>query len=240
MVKVWALPPLRLRDFNYKTMKQKYILLSIFLIQGVWLFAQVGINNPNPNATLDVSGNVLVREKLFLEAPGSYSKASNSKLLVIRDVDNAVVKYDVAKSSYGPLNYVQFIFENTSRDGLRDGYDTKISASKYTLAVHGFSFKIASNKSSSVSFKSTAGTTKEKDQNMEGQQFYAYVAGGTWWIKGFVNNSQVYETSSAVNVDIYMNIMVYRNNFITKVWDGIEAIDMGKSPTKTVPLPHGF
>lgn len=201
--------------------------------------AQVGINNPSPSATLDVSGNVLAQGNLFLENPGSDTGVSTSKLLVIKDSDNAVARYNVAGSAYGPLNYVQFKFENTSTFGLRDGYNTKISAAKYTLAVHGYFFTThEAQPSTSVSFRSTIDPNRTR--KIEGYQFYAYVVGGEWWIKGFVNNSEAYKGDSKMNIDLYLDILIYRNNFITKTWEDTEVIDMGKARTKTVPLPPGF
>lgn len=219
-------------------MKQKFFLLAISLIQGIWMQAQVGINNPSPSATLDVSGNVLTQGNLFLENPGSDTDVSTSKLLVIKDSDNAVGRYNVVGSAYGPLNYVQFKFENTSTFGLRDGYNTKISAAKYTLAVHGYYFQIHDNQSPSVSFRTTVGSNRTR--LIEGYQFYAYVVGGEWWIKGFVNNSEAYQENTKKNIDIYMDILIHRNNFITKTWEGVQSIDMGKAVTKTAPLPPGF
>src|SRR5690606_30760953 len=125
MAKLMLLP-----DFNKKIMIQKYILLSIFFTQSVFMAAQVGINNQNPEATLDVSGDVRVREKLFLQDPGIYTNASNSELLMIKDSNNEIIKYNIVDSEYGPLNYVQFVFENTSDNGLKEGYNTKINATK--------------------------------------------------------------------------------------------------------------
>lgn len=221
-------------------MKHIYLLLSIFFIQSFYVHAQVGINNENPDATLDVNGNVLVRKKLYLENPGTYSNTSNSKLLMIKN-DGAIIKYDVANSAFGPLNYVQYLFSNTSSYGLDGGYNTKISAAKYTLAVHGFSFSRASDDNTNITPRKTSGSPKkDRTQYIEGHQFYAYESGGTWWIKGFVNNSQFHYTDSTVNVNIFMDVIIYRNNFITKIWNTPQTINMGKQAMGTAPLPTGF
>src|SRR5690554_6902090 len=157
-------------------MIQKYLLSSIFFIQGICMLAQVGINNPNPSATLDVIGDVQVRNKLYLEEPRPDTDVTNSKLLVVKENTNEMVRYDIDASSYGPLNYVQFLFQDTSTFGLSDGYNTKISAEKYTLTIHGYYLIINSDQSTDVSFRTIVGSNP--DQYMEGQQFYAYIDGG--------------------------------------------------------------
>ena len=201
------------------------------------MVAQVGVNNQNPTASLDVIGDVLVQEKLYLENPGIYTGEANAKLLVIKDSDNAVVIYDVANSSYGLLNYVKFIIKGVSYDGLKGGFNTKIDASKYTIAVHGFSFDKEGD--TNVFLRSTG---PNGSQYVEGHQFYAYVSGNTWWLKGLVNNSQFRSgvNNNTTNVDITMDVIIYRNDFVTKIWKTTQSIDMGREPEGTVPLPVGF
>ena len=43
-----------------------------------------------------------------------------------------------------------------------------------------------------------------------------------------------------MNTDIYMDVTIYKNDFISKRWDNTINVDMGKSPTKTVATPEGF
>ena len=74
---------------------------------------------------------------------------------------------------------------------------------------------------------------------MEGYQYYAYIQDGEWWIKGFVQNSRSYRFWP-MNTDIYMDVTIYKNDFISKRWDNTINVDMGKSPTKTVATPEGF
>jgi len=74
---------------------------------------------------------------------------------------------------------------------------------------------------------------------MEGHQYYAYIQDGEWWIKGFVQNSRSYRFWP-MNTDIYMDVTIYKNDFISKRWDNTINVDMGKSPTKTVATPEGF
>ena len=131
-------------------MKNHYFLLAFLFIQSLGVFSQVGINNPNPNATLDVIGDVLVKDKLYLENPGGDLNVTSSKLLVVKDNETKIVKYDIGTSSYGPLNYIKFLFRDVSEFGLRDGFNTKISAEKYTIAVHGYYLLINADQTTNV------------------------------------------------------------------------------------------
>lgn len=199
-------------------------------------FAQVGINNPNPSATLDVIGDVLIQDKLYLENPGGDLNVTNSKLLVIKDNETQISKYDIEMSSYGPLNYIKFLFRDVSDFGLRDGFNTKISAEKYTIAVHGYYLLIHADQTTNVSFRSQANNS---DRYMEGHQYYAYIQDGEWWIKGFVQNSRSYRFGP-MNTDIYMDVTIYKNDFITKNWSDRIEVNMGGNTTRTVATPEGF
>lgn len=214
-------------------MKYRIFLFFIFFIQSFNMLSQVGVNNPTPAATLDVVGDVLIREKLYLENPGGYDADPTSNLLMINTSTDSVINYDLDSSSFGPLNYVQFAFMNTSSFGLDQGYNTKISAAKYTVAVHGYAFRRGDN--TNVSLRSSTSSTY-----IEGHQFYAYVQGGEWHINAFVNNSRFYLGSSPTQVDLYLDLIVYRTNFITKVFDTAQVVDMSKAPTGDAVLPTGF
>src|SRR5690554_7992130 len=111
-------------------MKLKYFLFAIFFVQVLYVAAQVGINNENPQATLDVSGDVLVKGKLYLENPGRYSGTDDVNMLVMNNAKE-VRKYDVEISEYGPINYVQFAFTNVNASGLSatEGFNTGIDPS---------------------------------------------------------------------------------------------------------------
>ena len=216
-------------------MKKNTFIFFISLGLSSITWAQVGINNPNPTATLDVIGNVLVEEKLFLEAPGNYSQIRGSKLL-IKKTDEQVVQYDIDASKYGPINYVEFVFKNTNTNGLKN-YDTKISATNYLVTVQGFYFLISGTNDTNITVKSTRDNSK-----VEGFQVYAYInpSTNTWWIKGFVNNSTFQNNSYANSaIDLYMNLIIFRNGFIAKPLDDV-IVNMSNSETKTVPLPEGF
>lgn len=215
-------------------MRKLYLYSIVLFFQGVSLMAQVGINNPNPSATLDVNGSVLVRKNLFLENPQAFSMIRGSKLL-IQKTNDQIVQYDIDKSKYGPINYVQFVFKNTNTHGLQD-YDTKISVNDYLVTVQGFYFLIAGTTNTNVTIKST-----QKDDNIDGFQMYAYIhpEKKTWHIRGFVNNSTFRDNNQDTAIDLYMNLIIYRNGFIAKPLNDI-TVNMGNSGTKTAPLPPGF
>jgi hypothetical protein len=88
------------------------INLIFFMLLGTSIYAQVGINNRNPQATLDISGDLVVRS-ILLEADKSLAKDSiiitNGGLIkkaAIRDLINEEFKTTVkgSFSNTGTLN----------------------------------------------------------------------------------------------------------------------------------------
>lgn len=214
--------------------KNIFLISIVTIIQGISVMAQVGINNANPSATLDVTGSVVVQKNLFLENPQAFSMIRGSKML-IQKTDDQIVQYDIDISKYGPINYVQFVFRNTHTSGLKD-YDTKISPTDYLVTVQGYYFLASGNNSTSVTIKSMT-----HDDNIEGFQMYAYIHASkkTWHIRGFVNNSNFQHDNGNTPIDLYMNLIIYRNGFIAKPLEDI-IVNMNNSETKTARLPSGF
>lgn len=217
----------------------KYIYSILILCIGLApAMGQVGINSTDPQAALDVVGDVKMDGSLTLEDPGDNSEIRGSKFL-IRSVSNDMLRYDINTSKYGPINYAEFAFRDVSTDGLQD-YDTKISTSEYFVSIQGFSLLRASNGRDDVMVHSTV-----SDDNIEGYQIYAYpdIGTQTWHIKAYANNSQFQAKSGDVyvnlSVDILMNVMIYRRGFITKAQNDV-ILDMGNLETGTAPLPAGF
>lgn len=215
-------------------MRKFYLYSILIFFQSFSLIGQVGINNPNPTATLDVNGSVWVQKNLFLENPQTFSMIRGSKML-IQKTNNQVVQYDIEKSKYGPINYVQFVFKKTNTHGLQN-YNTKISATDYLVTVQGFYFLNADTNHTSVTLRSTV-----NDDNIEGFQIYAYIdtSTNTWHIKGYVNNSTFMDGGNQIAIDLYMNLIIFRNGFIAKPLNDI-TVNMGNLETKTAPLPPGF
>lgn len=83
------------------------------------------------------------------------------------------------------------------------------------------------------------------DENIEGFQIYAFpdITTNTWHVRGIFNNASFRAPSGGafvdVKVDIFMNLIIYRNNFISKAQGNID-VDMSGAETKTAPLPAGF
>tara|TARA_Y100000815_G_scaffold184851_1_gene168706 strand:+ start:724 stop:1380 length:657 start_codon:yes stop_codon:yes gene_type:complete len=218
-------------------MKQQVIILFI-LILGICAngFSQVGINTITPSADvlLEVNGNVKLADKLFLEGPGDFSQIRGSKLL-IQKTNSAIIQYDIQQSKYGPINYAQFIFRNTAPQGIQD-YNTKISSTDYLVTVQGYYFLRYSTNETSVLAHSLSG-----NDYVEGFQVYAYPnsSTGTWYIRAFINNGTFRAGSSDINVDLYLNLIIYRNGLISKTQTSV-PVDMNGSDTATAPLPPGF
>ncbi len=213
----------------------KYLLSATFLLICLPIWSQVGINTLTPAVELDVQGSVKIDEKLYLENPGASNQIRGSKLL-IQKVDMEIIEYDINQSTYGPINYAQFIFRQTSTQGLQD-YDTKISVEDYIVTLQGYYFT-ALNNNTNVLLKSSV-----NDNFIEGYQFYAYPnpVTKTWFIRAFVNNS-TFRSGTGYNenpVDIFLNIIIYRNGFIAKSLNTI-SVNMGNAETGTAPLPAGF
>ena len=218
-------------------MKRLFIFFFA-IVQTSVIFSQVGINTNTPSAELEVVGDVKLDGNLTLENPGDNTEIRGSKFL-IRSTANQMLRYDINESKYGPINYAEFAFRDVSTNGLQD-YDTKIDIDDYFVSIQGFSLLRASNGRDDVMVHSTV-----SDDNIEGYQIYAYkdTGTGTWHIKAFVNNSEFQARSGDVyvslSVDILLNVMIYRNGFITKAQNDI-VLDMGNSETATAPLPTGF
>ncbi|MBT0607963.1 hypothetical protein [Aequorivita echinoideorum] len=216
-------------------MKNFIYIAAILFLHTTAVVAQVGINNPNPQETLDVNGSAIVSDRLYLENPGNSTQIRGSKLL-IQKTDDQIVQYDIEQSKYGPINYVEFVFRNTNTAGLTD-YDTKISATDYLVTIQGFYFLRAGSTDTNITIRSTLDNNK-----VEGFQVYAYIstATNTWHIKGFVNNSRFQNSSGAdTSIDLYMNLIIFRNGFISKPLPNI-TVNMTNAETKTAPLPAGF
>lgn len=200
--------------------------------------AQVGINTTSPRAMLHVAGNAKLDGKLYLEDPGDFSVIRGSKLLV-NSTANTILQYDIAQSRYGPINYAQFAFINTNTNGLRD-YDTKISTTDYLVTVQGYYFSGPNNNTNIMSHSNSNAS------EIPGFQVYAYKNSttGTWFLRGFFNNAtfRAPNTNNVyvnVPVNIYMNLIIFRNGFLSKSQNDI-IINMGNSESFTAPLPAGF
>ncbi len=218
---------------------KKTLLTFVISCITATLVGQVGINTTTPSTALDVVGDVKLDTSLFLENPGNSTQIRGSKLL-IQTTSDEILQYDIEQSKYGPINQVQFIFRSTSKDGLQD-YDTKIAVSDYLVTVQGYYFlEPGSGDTDVMPYSSVDG------DNIEGFQMYAYPnpSTGTWFLRGTINNG-VFRTRNPSGIfidtpiDLFMNLIIYRKDFITKSVADI-TVDLGNSETGTAPIPPGF
>ncbi len=213
------------------------ILLIFLIFISHQLCAQVGINTTTPRAMLDVEGNAILDGNLYLEEPGEFNVIRGSKLLV-NSTSNIILQYDIEQSKYGPINYAQFAFKKASTNGIKD-YDTKISTTDYLVTVQGYYFAGPGNDTNIMSH------SKNDSNEIPGFQMYAYknTETETWFLRGFFNNATFRAPVSGnyedVSVDLYMNLIIFRNGFISKPQDDV-TINMNNSETMTAPLPPGF
>lgn len=220
-----------------------YYLRLLFIIMPLISFSQVGINTNTPVATLDVQGNTLIEGSLFLENPANNTNIVNPTLL-IRLENGDIVTYDIDVSRYGPINFSQFIFRRVASDGLLD-FDTRIPTDSYAVTLQGFS--ILGNNNGSGQGGYVLGRSTVNNNAIEGYQFYAYhnTTTNTWWIRSFINNSNFTARDGSIfyvnsTVDIFINTLIYKNEFITTTVDAPVVVDMNNSETGTAPLPAGF
>ena len=211
-----------------------YFWVLLFLGLKLSVTAQVGVNTDTPQATLDVVGAAKIDDKLFLENPGNSDVIRGSKL-IIEKTDRSIVQYNIDVSKYGPINYAEFVFRNTPKAGITD-YDTKISTANYTVSVQGYYFRENGSNNTSTHIVSTDGNTV-----VEGYQVYAYKNTGTntWFIRCLVNDGYFEGANTSANLDIYMNLIIYRKRFIAKEV-GNFYINMTQMESGTLGKPPGF
>ena len=211
-----------------------YFWVLLFLGLKLSVIAQVGINTDTPQATLDVVGAAKIDDKLFLENPGNSDVIRGSKL-IIEKTDRSIVQYNIDVSKYGPINYAEFVFRNTPKAGITD-YDTKISTANYTVSVQGYYFRENGSNNTSTHIVSTDGNTV-----VEGYQVYAYknTVTNTWFIRCLVNDGYFEGANTSANLDIYMNLIIYRKRFIAKEV-GNFYVNMTQMESGTLVKPSGF
>lgn len=214
---------------------QRYILQILLIMScGLISYGQVGINTNTPTETLDVEGKTIVRERLYLENPNA-AEIQHQNLLVKRP-DRSWAIHNVNTAKYGPVNYTEVKFENVPSAGIQS-YNTLIPTSKYIVAVQGYYYYIAGSTNTDVLLNSTRAASP--NDHIEGPRFHAYENNGTWHIQGQVNQSNFQSEAGNTNVDIFMNIAIFRRDFFTKSHSDIN-VDMGGNSTGTAPLPPAF
>jgi len=214
----------------------KYIYLS--LVTSLFFtaaFSQVGIGTTTPTETLEVVGNAKLSGELFLENPGGFTTINGQKFLIETNT-GAIQKLDVGTAKYGPINHATYTFNNVAEIGLHD-FNTNIPASKYLLAIHGYSLG-----NSSTFFKSLS-----VDDTVEGFVFRAYKKGTpgnkTWWLQFYCNNSKFYN-GGFVKENIILEVIIYRKNLLASDDGSVITVNMQNKPkannsgnANTAPAP---
>jgi len=209
----------------------KNLILITFIIISLPLWAQVGIGLPesqSPVETLEVNGTFQLHEgnEIFLENPGYYSGTSGNSILLVRNTEtNTLNKFDPTSMPYSSISFVPYHFDNVSAHGLHN-YDTKIDASKFYVSIGGF-FVLTKD----------GGTSVEVSGSKAHYPLYsarAFVQDGTWRLQFDLNNNREFTDL----VDIYLNVSIYYNNFLTKT-NTVRTVNMGNSETGSTPKPDG-
>lgn len=189
---------------------------KILLVFSVLFFslenAQVGIGTANPVQTLDINGNLKVASTLYLENPGVSSGSSvNSYLMVKDNSTNTLKKYIPETSDYSAINNVNYSFTAVNFAGLTN-YDTGISSSAYYLTIGGYIIR-GGGDSSDVSISGS-------NDNIPLYSARAFVQNGTWRLKFLPNNNRLFTvppSQNPKNIEIRLNIIVYRKDMLTTV-----------------------
>jgi len=191
-------------------MKKNITTIAILLFLTVK--AQVGINKPNPTEMLDVNGNMKFSNILYLENPGVYLGSSSNSYLIVKDNGSQVIKRYVPETSdYSAINTVNYTFTGVNFTGLTN-YDTGIPSSNYYLTIGGYIIRGGGN-SSNVSISGS-------NVNIPLYSARAFIQGGTWRLKFLPNHSRTFtvpDSQNPKNVDIKLNIIVYRRDMLTTV-----------------------
>ena len=209
----------------------KNLLFAVFSIIGGILFSQVGIGLPTnytPTESLEVNGTFQLHpdNELYFENIGAYTGTSGNSLLMVKNLTtNTLNKFDPEVMPFSAITFVPYHFDNVSPHGLHD-YDTGISATNFYLTIGGF-FVLTDSGGTSIFVDGSASQFPVYSAR-------AFVQNGTWHLKFDLNNNRQFEH----NVDIYLNVSVYYNAFLTKT-NSTRMVDMSGSATGTTPAPDG-
>lgn len=216
---------------NYTMMKIKITLITAFLFS--FLNAQVGINKSNPVQTLDINGNLKLSETLYFENPGVYTGSSVNSYLIVKDNSNNVIKRYVPETAdYSAINSVGYTFTAVNFSGLTN-YDTGISTSDYHVTIGGYIIRGGGDNSNVYIAGNNA--------NIPMYSARAFEQNGTWRLTFLPNHSRVFTvpaTQNPKNIEIRLNVIVYRKDMLTTVNPTINVnMNANTSGNGTAPQP---
>jgi len=188
---------------------------------------------------LDVVGNTKLSGSLILENPGGFTTINNQKFLVER-TDGVINRYDISAAKYGPVNFVEYVFNDLNFAGLQD-FNTKVPVDEYVMSLQGNSFveTVGAPTYERVYFNRNSGADV-----VNGLIARAYKKGTpgnqTWWLQFYCNNSNFYyDYLGTVNVNLTLTVVIYRKNLLTNSGATI-TVDMGSNFTATAAKPTGY
>lgn len=129
----------------------------------------VGVGTNNTPYKMEVSGTTKIGGNLYLGSTPTAPQSGTAQL--VRDNNTGQV-FTVASSSgsFKAYNYVKYTLGNVRVSDV-DDFDTKISATDYSVSIVGYSF--SSDKNGMMMQSGYSGT-------FASQSVYAFVSGGTW------------------------------------------------------------
>ena len=175
-------------------------------------FSQVGINTNNPEAALDINGNLKVRTMGAV----SIGSVNNARLVL----DNSTKEVKMIQSSTGnpfSMNYTTYRLRNVNLDYVQD-YDTKISATDYTVVVVGSAFDRALRITGNIGYSP--------------MNIYAFQSNGTWHITADYKDAGTYGNS---NGNWSINCLIISNNILKTL--PLISINMNGSENGSVGSP---
>lgn len=212
-------------------MKMKTTLFTIFSLLSLLIFGQVGIGlpaNQTPTETLEVNGVFQLHDgnELFLENAGPYMGTSGNSIMMVHNTDtNTLNKFDPSSMPFAAITFIPYHFDNVSAHGLHN-YDTKIDASKFYITIGGF-FVLKEDGNTSIEMTGS-------DSHFPLYSARAFVQNGTWRLKFDLNNNRQFDHL----VDIYLNVSVYYNNFLTKT-NTVKSVNMNGNTSGSTSKPDG-
>jgi len=198
-------------------------MVKIKLVLGFLCFislnclAQVGINTDTPSATLDVNGNVKVRNISTVTGAGA-----NLSDLVI---DKATKEIKMLQSSSGntfAMNYITYHLNNTDKDYVKN-FDTRIPTSDYTLVIVGNHFTKSLKMASGLSYPGVFSPAN----------VYSFGEGGTWRISADYHDGGTQDEQNgdwAVYCLVINRTMLIRLSDITTNMNGSQTGSAGSYP----------
>ncbi|MEO4006670.1 hypothetical protein [Flavobacterium sp. CAU 1735] len=186
--------------------KIKLLFFSFLFLSSLICFSQIGININEPEATLDINGNLKIRTTSAAIASDDITS------LVIDNITKEV------KKSKKAINYTTYVLNNVNKDEVTN-FNTNIKASDYNLVLLESSFD-------ATLYPYDAGWFNPKN-------VYAYIEGGTWRIAAYFQGGSVYYKG---NGNWTISCMILNKNISEKIpgitvdLDGLQTGSSRKPP----------